>query len=204
MRGFPRALALAVFILPALSVVTPAAAQTYPSRPVHILVGSDRARPATWFRARSLRPSVSRSVSSLLLKARFAGAGSNVAAQFVARSTADGYTLFNGSNTNVTNSVLQSNLAFDFVKDFAPVALIGSMPNILVVNPALGVSNVAELIALAKTKPEQNLSYGSAGTGSAPHLSAELFNMMAGTKLVHVPIRAARRPRPIYWPVASR
>ena len=73
----------------------------------------------------------------------------------MARSPADGYTLFNGSNTNVTNSVLQSNLAFDFSEDFAPVALIGSMPNILVVNPALGVSNVAELIALAKTKPEQ-------------------------------------------------
>jgi tripartite-type tricarboxylate transporter receptor subunit TctC len=77
-------------------------------------------------------------------------------------------------------------LPFDFGKDFAPIGLIGSMPNILVVNPSLGVSTVAELIALAKEKPEQIL-YGSAGVGSSPHLSAELFNMMAGTKLMHVP-----------------
>ncbi len=101
-------------------------------------------------------------------------------------SPADGYTLFPGANTNVTNAILQPNLPFDFAKDFAPVALIGAMPNILVVHPSLGVSSVAELIALAKSKPGE-LFYGSAGIGSAPHLSAELFNQMAGTKLVHVP-----------------
>jgi tripartite-type tricarboxylate transporter receptor subunit TctC len=118
------------------------------------------------------------------------GASSNIAAQFVARSPADGYTLLSSANTNVTNAVLQTNLAFDFVKDFAPVALIGAMPNILVVHPLLGVTSVAELIALAKSKPEQ-IFYGSAGIGSAPHLSAELFNVMAGTKLMHVPYQGS-------------
>jgi tripartite-type tricarboxylate transporter receptor subunit TctC len=189
MRAYPRALALAVFILPALSVVTPAAAQTYPSRPVHILVGFGPGSSGDVV-SRSIAAPMSQSLGQQFVAESRPGAGSNVAAQFVARSPADGYTLFNGSNTNITNSVLQSNLAFDFVKDFVPVALIGSMPNILVVNPALGVSNVAELIALAKTKPEQ-IFYGSAGIGSAPHLSAELFNMMAGTKLVHVPYQGS-------------
>jgi tripartite-type tricarboxylate transporter receptor subunit TctC len=113
------------------------------------------------------------------------GAGGNVAAQAIARSSADGYALLNGSSTNITNSVLQS-VPFDL----APIGLIGSMSNILVVHPGLGVSSVPELIALARSKPGQ-VFYGSAGIGSSPHLSAELFNMMAGTKLVHVPYQGS-------------
>src|SRR6185312_5789548 len=99
---------------------------------------------------------------------------------------ADGYTLFNGSNTNIVNAAMQPDLPVNPARDFAPIVLLGVMPNILVVNPSLGVSSVAELIALAKSKPGQ-INYGSAGIGSAPHVSAELFDMMAGVKMVHVP-----------------
>src|SRR5262249_47167483 len=113
------------------------------------------------------------------------GAGGNVAAQAVARSPADGYALLNGSSTNITNAILQ-NVPFDL----APVGSIGSISNILVVNPKLGGFRVGEWIALGKSKPGQ-VFYGSAGIGSSPHLSAELFNMMAGTKLVHVPYQGS-------------
>lgn len=102
------------------------------------------------------------------------------------RGPKDGYTLFMGTVANVINAVMQPNLAFDFSKDFAPIAYTTSSPNILVVHPSTGVSNVKELIALLKAKPEQ-VFYGSSGVGTSPHLSGELFNMMAGTKMVHVP-----------------
>ncbi len=114
------------------------------------------------------------------------GGGSTVAAEQVVRGPKDGYTLFMGTVANVINGVMQPNLAFDFSKDFAPIAYTTSSPNILVVHPSTGVNNVKELIALLKAKPEQ-VFYGSSGVGTSPHLSGELFNMMAGTRMVHVP-----------------
>jgi tripartite-type tricarboxylate transporter receptor subunit TctC len=167
---------------------TPSRADDYPNRPIHLIVGFGPGSSGDVV-SRVIATPMSATLGQQLIAESRTGAGGNIAAQFVARAPADGYVLLNGSNTNLTNAVLQS-LPFDFTKDFAPVALIGSMPNILVVNPSLGASNVAELIALAKSKPGQIL-YGSAGIGSAPHLSAELFNMMAGTKMVHVPYQGS-------------
>jgi tripartite-type tricarboxylate transporter receptor subunit TctC len=114
------------------------------------------------------------------------GGGSTVAAEQVVRGPKDGYTLFMGTVANVINAVMQPNLAFDFSKDLAPIVYTTSSPNILVVHPSTGVTNVRELIALLKAKPEQ-VFYGSSGVGTSPHLSGELFNMMAGAKMVHVP-----------------
>jgi tripartite-type tricarboxylate transporter receptor subunit TctC len=168
---------------------TSSLADDYPSRPVHLIVGFGPGSSGDLV-SRAIAAPMSTTLGQQFVAESRTGAGGNVAAQFVARSPADGYALLNGSNTNVTNSVLQPNLPLDFTKDFTPVGLIGSMPTILVVNPSLGVSSVAELIALAKAKPDQ-IFYGSAGIGSAPHLSAELFNMMAGTKLVHVPYQGS-------------
>jgi tripartite-type tricarboxylate transporter receptor subunit TctC len=91
-----------------------------------------------------------------------------------------------GTVANVINGVMQPNLAFDFSRDLAPIVYATSSPNILVVHPSTGVKDVKELIALLKAKPEQ-VFYGSSGVGTSPHLSGELFNMMAGTKMVHVP-----------------
>jgi tripartite-type tricarboxylate transporter receptor subunit TctC len=171
-----------------LGVAVAAFADDYPNRPIHLIVGFGPGSSGDVV-SRVIGASMSAALGQQLVAESRTGAGGNMAAQFVARAPADGYVLLNGSNTNLTNAVLQS-LPFDFTKDFAPVALIGSMPNILVVSPSLGVSNVAELIALAKSKPGQ-IFYGSAGIGSAPHLSAELFNMMAGTQMVHVPYQGS-------------
>jgi tripartite-type tricarboxylate transporter receptor subunit TctC len=114
------------------------------------------------------------------------GAGSNIAAEFVARSSKDGYTLFFGASANVTNAAINPNLPFDFVKDFAPIALSNTAAVVLVVHPSIAVKNVAELAALAKSKPGE-LTYASTGIGSAPHLSGELFMQRTGAKMVHVP-----------------
>lgn len=114
------------------------------------------------------------------------GAGSSIAAAQVARAAPDGTTLFLGSVANAINQSLRKDLTFDFAKDFAPVAPLVSVPNILVVHPSVEARTVQELIALAKRDPGK-LFYGSSGVGTAPHLSGELFNLLAGVRMTHVP-----------------
>jgi len=114
------------------------------------------------------------------------GAGSMIATGFVAHAPNDGYTLLQGTVANTINPVITPHLGFDFVKDFAPISLFATLPNILVVHPSLGVRRLDEFIKLAREKPGE-LSYGSAGVGGTSHFTGELFNVMAGTKLVHVP-----------------
>ena len=118
------------------------------------------------------------------------GAGSNLAAEFVARAPKDGYTLFLPGSANIANAAINPNLPFDIAKDFAPIALVNSVAVILVVHPSLEISNVQQLIALAKSKPG-DLTYASTGIGSAPHFSGELFMQQTGTKLVHVPYQGS-------------
>lgn len=183
MLGSARAVASAAFALAVLAAAS--AAEVYPERPIHLIAGFGPGSSGDLV-SRAIAAPMSQTLGQQVVVENRTGAGSNIAAQFVARSPADGYTLFNGSNTNIINAAMQPDLPIDPGRDFAPVALIGAMPNILVVNPSLGVSSVAELIALAKSKPGQ-IFYGSAGIGSSPHVSAELFNMMTGTKMVHVP-----------------
>jgi tripartite-type tricarboxylate transporter receptor subunit TctC len=162
-----------------------AAEGDYPSRPVKIVVGFGPGSAAD-LTARVLAQRLSKTMGQQFIVENKPGGGSTVAAEQVARGAKDGYTLFIGTVANVINGVMQPNLGFDFAKDFAPVVYTASSPNILVVHPSTGVSNVKELIALLKAKPEQ-VFYGSSGVGTSPHLSGELFNMMAGTKMVHVP-----------------
>jgi tripartite-type tricarboxylate transporter receptor subunit TctC len=157
----------------------------YPSRPVRIVVGFGPGSAAD-LTARVVAQRLSKTMGQQFVVENKPGGGSTVAAEQVARGAKDGYTLFIGTAANVINGVMQPNLNFDFAKDFAPIIYTTSSPNILVVHPSTGVSNVKELIALLKAKPEQ-LFYGSSGVGTSPHLSGELFNMMAGTKMVHVP-----------------
>ena len=118
------------------------------------------------------------------------GAGSNIAADLAAKAAPDGYTVFIGTVANTINATLYAKLPFDFARDFAPVALTTSAANVLVVHPSVPARSVAELIRLAKARPGQ-LNYGSAGTGTAPHLSAELFKSMAGISLVHIPYKGS-------------
>jgi tripartite-type tricarboxylate transporter receptor subunit TctC len=119
------------------------------------------------------------------------GAAGNLAAEAVARAAPDGHTLMLGSTgTNAVNPSLYANLAFDLVRDLAPVAIVATSPSALAVHPKVPAQNVRELIALAKSAPGK-LSYASAGSGSSQHLSAELFKQAAGVDIVHVPYKGA-------------
>jgi tripartite-type tricarboxylate transporter receptor subunit TctC len=170
-----------VVVLPAMAV----AQGDYPSRPVRIVVGFGPGSAAD-LTARILAQRLSQTMGQQFFVENKAGGGSTVAAEQVVRGPKDGYTLFVGTVANVINAVLQPDLAFDFSADFAPIAYTTSSPNILVVHPSTGVSNVKDLIALVKANPGK-IFFGSSGVGTSPHLSGELFNMMAGTKMVHVP-----------------
>jgi tripartite-type tricarboxylate transporter receptor subunit TctC len=120
-----------------------------------------------------------------------AGAGGNIGAAAVAKADPDGYTLLYGTiSTHTLNPLMAKRSAYDPVKDFEPVALVGSIPNVLVVHPSVPAKTVPELIAAAKAAPEK-YSYASSGVATPLHLSGEMFNRMAGTAMVHVPYRGA-------------
>jgi tripartite-type tricarboxylate transporter receptor subunit TctC len=117
------------------------------------------------------------------------GAGGNIGAEFVAKAAADGYTLVMGTvGTHAINGSLYSKMPYDMVRDFAPVSLVASAPNLLVVNNALPVKTVADLIAYMKANPDK-LSFGSPGVGTSVHVSGELFKSMTGTSMTHVPYK---------------
>jgi tripartite-type tricarboxylate transporter receptor subunit TctC len=160
-------------------------ADTYPSRPIRLIIGFPPGSAAD-ITARLVGDVMSRTLGQQIIVEARPGAGSNIGAEFVARSPADGYTLFIGTLSNVTNAVTNANLRFDFAKDFAPITPLTGLPLILAVHPSLGVSSVSELIALAKSKPGE-LTYGSVGPGTVGHLAMELISTRTGVKLVHVP-----------------
>jgi len=160
-------------------------AQTdFPNRPVHIVVGFGPGSAAD-LTARVLSQRLTQTLGQPFVVEIKPGGGSMVAAEQVARAPKDGYTLFIGTVAVVISSLLQPNARVNLAKDFAPVSLATSSSNVLVVKPSLGVSNVKELIALAKEKPGQ-LNFGTSGFGTSPHLTGELFNMLADTKIVSI------------------
>lgn len=120
-----------------------------------------------------------------------AGAGGNIGTEAAAKSPPDGYTLVTGNNATFgANVSLYKHLAFDPIKDFAPIVLVGTQPNILVVHPSLPVTSVRQLIALAKARPGE-LNYAGSGMGAVAHLAAEMFKSMAGVNIVHIPYKSA-------------
>jgi tripartite-type tricarboxylate transporter receptor subunit TctC len=166
-----------------------ARAQAYPTRPVKLIVGFGPASAAD-VTARILAQRLDQTLGQQFVVENRPGAASSIGAEYVARARNDGYTLLLATVANAVNVTLSRDLNFDFAKDLAPIALVATLPNILVVHPSLGVKSVQELITLAKSKPGQ-LSYASAGVGTSTHLSAELFNMMAGVKIVHIPYQGS-------------
>ena len=167
----------------------PAAAQDYPARPVRVLVGFTPGAAAD-ITARVLASRLSQILNQQFVVENKPGAGSSLAGDYVSHAAKDGYTLLIGTSANLTNAVITPTLGFDFVKDFAPIALITTAPVILVVNPSLEVNSVQELIAVARQKPGE-INYASTGVGAAPHLAGELFNARAGIKTVHVPYQGS-------------
>ncbi len=160
-------------------------AQDYPTKPVHVFVGFGAGSTAD-ISARVIGQRMGQILGQQIVVEVKAGAGSSLAAEFVARQPNDGYALLMATIANPILAVVNSNLTYSFPKDFAPIVRLTTTPNILVVHPSVGVKSVKELIALAKAKPDQ-LSFGSSGVASGTHLSGELLKVMTGIKMVHVP-----------------
>src|SRR5262245_15757596 len=157
----------------------------YPERPVRIVVGF-AAGASSDTAARIVAEELTMVLGQRFLVENRPGAASNTAAAGIVKAEADGYTLYLGSVANVINSSIKKGTSVDILKDLKPVALICALPNILVVHPSVKATTVSELVALAKTDPNK-LNFGSAGVGTSPHLAGELFKVMAGVDLVHVP-----------------
>ena len=166
-----------------------AAAQTYPARPVRMIVGFPPGG-GTDILARIVAQKLSDAWKQQVVVENRPGASATIAASAVARSAPDGYVLSMGQLTpNAIAPALQAKLPYD-VKDFAPIALVGTSPNVLVVYPGLPVRTLAELAAHAKAQTK-SLTYASSGAGSLQHIAAELFRSMAGVDLVHVPFKGS-------------
>ncbi len=171
--------------------VAPAAvAQTYPSRPVTIVAPYAAGGGADLI-ARLMAQKLSERLGQSFVVENRLGAGGVIAANSVAKATPDGYTLFVGASTQLAIQVtLHKTLPYDPAADFAPIALLASVPFVLIVNPTLPVHSVADLIKLAKEKPGQ-LTFGSSGVGGPPHLFTELLETMTGIKMTHVPYKGS-------------
>jgi tripartite-type tricarboxylate transporter receptor subunit TctC len=176
----PLAVLLAAFAM----LAQPARADDYPSRPVRLIVGFAAGSSGDVI-ARIVAHKFSDELKQSVIVEDKPGASSMVATDYVARSAKDGYTLMFATIATTINMTLLAGKAPNVEKDMTPIALVGSIPNILVVNPKLGVSDVKGLIALAKKKPDE-LLYGASGIGSGPHLATELFKQMAGVKMTGV------------------
>jgi tripartite-type tricarboxylate transporter receptor subunit TctC len=162
----------------------------YPERPVTILVGFPPGGPSDVL-ARIVAKKLSELLGQPFIIDNRPGAGGNVAGEIAAHAEPDGYTLLMGNNSILaTNASLYAKIDFDPEKDFAPISLIGTQANILVVNPNVPANTMAELITLAKANPGK-LNFASSGYGAAAHLAGELFKTMANVDIVHVPYKGA-------------
>src|SRR6476469_5295633 len=162
-------------------------AQAYPTRPVRIIVPFP-AGQATDTIARLVGQSLSERLGQPFIIENRTGAGGNIATESVVRATPDGYTLLLVGLSNAMNATLYKKLNFNFIRDIAPVASIGGAPYVMVINPSVPAKTVPEFIAYAKANPSK-INMGSSGNGSVSHVFGELFKMMTGIELVHVPNR---------------
>ena len=167
-----------------------ASAQNYPNRPVRMLIPFTVGSAADVI-ARAMEPALRERLGQALVIDNRAGAGGNIAAELTAKSPPDGYTIFMGTiGTQAINYSLYSKLNYHPLNSFTMIARVGDSPNVLVLNPSVPAKSVKELITLAKARPGV-LNYGTSGAGTSVHLSAELFNSMAGVKTVHVAYKGA-------------
>lgn len=190
-----RSLLHAALACAALAAAAPAAAQTFPTKQLRMVVTFPTGG-APDILARTISEKLDPAWGQTMIVDNKPGAGGNIGAEFVARAPADGHTLVMGTvGTHSINGSLYAKIPYDMVRDFAPVTLIASTPNLLVVNNDIPAKNLQELIALAKAKPG-TLTYGSPGIGTSVHVSGELFNSLAGVKTTHVPYKGRQMAIP--------
>jgi len=176
----------AAFIAAFLFVTQSTAAldDSYPTRPIHLIVGFSAGSSGD-VAARIVSNKLTELLKQSVIVENRPGASSMVATEYVARSSKDGYTLLFATIAVTINAIMMPGKGLNIERDMAPIVLVGSIPNILVVHPDLNVKDVKDLIALAKQRPGE-LLYGASGLGSGPHLAAELFKQMAGIKMTGV------------------
>jgi tripartite-type tricarboxylate transporter receptor subunit TctC len=179
-------LAAGAAALPAVSRI--ARAQAYPTRPVRLIVPFGSAG-ATDITARLMGQWLSERLGQQFIIENRPGAGGNIGTEAVVRAPPDGHTLVMAGNFNAWNATLYDKLSFNFLSDIAPIASIIRFPNIMVVNPSVPAKTLPEFIAYAKSNPGK-INMASSGIGTSPHIFGELFKMMAGVNLVHVPYRS--------------
>ena len=188
-RGLVR-LTISTLALPAMPRM--ARAEIYPERPVRVIVGL-AAGTSPDIIARVLAEWLSEQLGQRFFVENRPGAGTNIATETVVRAPPDGYSLLFVNASNAINAALYDNLNFTFIRDIAPVASVGGIPFVMLVNPSLPAKNVPKFIAYAKANPGK-INMASAGNGTAPHVYGELFREMAGVDLVHVPYRGNPLP----------
>ena len=181
-------LSATAFALMSSSALAQAAASSYPTKPIKLVVPFTPGG-STDILARAIGVELTKAWGQAVVIENVPGAGGSIGADKVAKSPADGYTLLMGHiGTLAVNPSLYPNLPYDPVKSFAPVAWVARVPNVLVVHPSVKANNIKELVALAQSKPGQ-LNYGSGGNGSAANLATEYFKMQTNTSLLHIPYR---------------
>jgi len=182
-------IALASILVAAVFPAAAAAAETYPSRPVRLLVAQTAGGSADIV-ARAVAQKIGEVFGQQFVVDNRGGASGIIATEITANSAPDGYTLLITSSTFGVNPGLYKKLPYDPFKDIAPITLLAAAPNILVVHPSLPVRSVQELTALARAKPGY-LNFGSSGNGGSPHLAGELYKLRTGVSMVHVPFKGA-------------
>ena len=180
---------LAATVLAGLLGASAVQAQDYPNRPIRVVVPFS-AGGAVDGPMRAIAQELGKRLNQQVIIDNKPGAGATIGSELVAKAAPDGYTLLLASQTNAISASLYSKLSFNPVEDFAPISLLGREPGVLVVNPALPVKSVADLVAYAKQRPGV-LNYASSGNGSGQHLFMAMFASMAGLQLVHVPYRGS-------------
>jgi tripartite-type tricarboxylate transporter receptor subunit TctC len=184
-----RKVMLAISII-ALVISFNGQAQSYPNQPIRLVIPFAAGGPSDVL-ARGFSQKLGESLGQPIIIDNKPGAGTNLAAEFVAKSKADGYTIFLMMvGTQAINETLYKKLSYNTIKDFSPISLVASSSLMLVANPSVPVKNVADLIAYSKANPGK-INFGSSGTGTPLHLGGELFNVQAGTTLNHVPYKGA-------------
>lgn len=191
-HGMRRALALAAAFVLTIGIEPAEATQStrsdgYPNRPIRYVVGGSVGGGADSL-ARAIAQKLVEQWGQQVIVDNRPGGGGIVASEIVAKSPPDGYTLLMAFTSHVTNPSLYPKLSYDAVKDFSPVTLVATIPNILVVHPSVAADSVPALVALAKAR---QLSFASTGSGASTHLAGVLFGSMTGTKLLHVPYKGA-------------
>src|SRR4051812_36746018 len=173
-----------------MAIAHPAHAQAqYPTRPIRLVVPSSPGG-GTDITARIIAPKLSEQLGQQVVVENRSGAGTMIGGEVVAKSGPDGYTLLMGVSTLAINPAMYKKVPYDALRDFALISQVVSLPNILVAHPSVPARTIGELVALAKSRPGE-LNYASAGVGTSPHLSMELFLVMTGTRMAHIPYKGS-------------